>query len=344
MKKTLQLLVIILISSYSFSQTTEQDINNLLNDATFFSNKYITPMTDAAVYQASSGWMTSTKKRKLGEVTFGVNGNVFFVPQADRTFQISNSDFKFFRLENGASTATVQTALGSDNSIFLTGDIHFGNPPNQSTAPVRVGTPAGVNMSAIVYPYLQGSVGLWYGTELIAKYSTKTKLARGDYQVYGFGVKHNLSQYFKSLEKSKIDIAILGAYSKEQVNFDFLDVAVPLFGSIGVNRIESEVDTRQLQLSFSKNFKRFEVMGSLIANNSNFYYRFNGDESASIQGIKELLNNKVRELYKSKSNFLGEISGRYEYKNFYFQTAIAFGKFINTNFSVQYEFNKKSKK
>ncbi|MEY2922932.1 MAG: hypothetical protein RL108_1558, partial [Bacteroidota bacterium] len=37
-------------------------------------------------------------------------------------------------------------------------------------------------------------------------------------------------------------------------------------------------------------------------------------------------------------NGIGEISGRYQFSKFYVQSSIAFGKFVNTNLSVQYEF------
>lgn len=48
------------------SQQTFEDLGYLLNDALLFSDQYITPATDAAVYQAASGWMTSPKKGSCG--------------------------------------------------------------------------------------------------------------------------------------------------------------------------------------------------------------------------------------------------------------------------------------
>jgi hypothetical protein len=35
---------------------------------------------------------------------------------------------------------------------------------------------------------------------------------------------------------------------------------------------------------------------------------------------------------------MGEISGRYQFSKIFVQTTIAFGKFVNSNVSVQYEF------
>ena len=335
MKKWFLLICLLSIKS-SFSQG--QDFFNLLDDATLYADKYITPMADAAVYQASSAWMTSAKKRDLWSVTVSIHGNAFFVPQSDKSFQISNSDFKFLNIE-GASTLQAQTALGGTQVNYLTGNLNLQLAPGLfTTVPVRIETPKGIEQNTIIYPYIMASVGLWQGTEVAVKYSTKTQLKKGDYQVYGFGIKHNLSQYFKSLEDSKINIATMITLSKEEINFRFLDVQVPVIGSLGIEEIKSKVTTKQLQLNVSKDFENWEILAGLIVNNSDFKYEFTGNDNTNVTGIKEILNERVKDIAKNKTNFLGELSARYNFKKFYLQPTVAFGKFINTNFSVQYEF------
>lgn len=311
------------------SQTFE-DIGHLLNDALFFSDQYITPATDAAVYQAASGWMTSPKKRKLWDVTLGLHSNIFFVPKRDRSFEIKNSDFSFFQIE-GTTSATVPTAMGNDSQVYLVGDL--------DGEVIRLKSPEGVDQETIFYPYLQGSVGLWFGTEALVKYSTKTKLKKGDYQVYGFGLKHNLSQYFEKLETKKIHLAALAVYSKEDISFDFISIPTQ-YGSLGINRLNGLVDTWQFQVNGSKEFKNFELIGGIIANTSKFKYVVGGDkgEIEEVIPLQEILNKRLEEIYKTKTNVMGEISGRYQIKKVYLQSVIGFGKFVNTNFSVQYEF------
>lgn len=324
--------ICLIFSGKSFSQSPQaiQDIGLFLEDATYFSEKYITPATDVAVYQASSSWMTSPKKRKLFDVTLSLHSNLFFVPKRDRSFEIKNSDFSFFTIENSTS-ATVATALGNDNQYFLVGQID-GNQ-------VRIETPKGVNQETIFYPYLQGSISLWKGFEVIAKYSTKVKLKRGDYQVYGFGLKHNFSQYFKTLESKKIHLAGLVAYSKEEISFGFLDTNTS-YGNLGINQLTGEVNTWQFQLSASKEWKKFELMTSIITNQSDFKYYLSGPkgEIEKTIPVQYVLNEKLKDIYKSKFNALGEIAGRYQFSKIYVQTSIAFGKFVNSNLSVQYEF------
>jgi hypothetical protein len=304
-------------------------IGHLIDDALFFSDQYMTPAADAAIYQSSSGWITTPKERDLWEVSIGLHANIFSTPKSDRIFTINNADFSFFELEQGTSAA-VPTALGNKDQVFLTGML--GN------SPVRLETPQGINMETVAYPYLQGSVGLWFGTELVVKYSSHVKLKKSDYQVYGFGVKHNISRYFKSLREQRIHIAVLAAYSKEDISFNFLNVQTD-YGTLGINKINGLVDTWQFQLSASQEFwDNLEFMASFVGNTSEVKYRVSG-ETGSIEDLvplQSILNERLREIYKTRINYMGEVGAKYNIGKFSVQTIIAFGKFVNTNVSLQY--------
>ena len=326
-----------LVIAFFFTQKSKaqtlgdiEQIGHLLSDALLYSQQYIVPATDAAVYQASAAWVMSPKKRKSWDLVLGLHANVFFVPTADRTFQIQNSDFEFFHIEN-ATSATVPTALGDDNQIYLVGEL--------GGQQVRFKTPEGINQETVIYPYLQGGIELPYGFEFIARYSTKTKLKRGDYQVYGFGLKHNFSQYFSKIEAKNIHFAAAAIYSKEDISFDFLDINTA-YGNLGINNLNGLVDTFHFQLSASKEFNRFELITNFIINHSSFEYIVSGEKGSieEITPVQSLINGLLKRIAKDKTNVLGEISGRYQISKIYLQSSIAFGKFVNGNIGVQYQF------
>ena len=307
-----------------------EQIGYLLSDALLYSEQYLIPATDAAVYQASSGWINSPKKKERWKVTLGLHTNVFFVPQRDRKFSIQNSDFQFFEIE-GATTATVPTALGNNNQIYLVGEL--------GGEEVRFKSPQGINQETVVYPYLQGAVELPYGFEFLARYSTKTKLKKGDYQVYGVGLKHNISQYFPKIEAKNIYFAAAAIYSKEDISFDFLDINT-VYGNLGINNFNGLVDTFHFQLSASKEFKKFELITNLIINRSSFEYIVDG-KKGTIENtipVQQTINRLLTQISKDATNVLGEVSGRYQISKFYVQSSIAFGKFVNGNIGVQYQF------
>jgi hypothetical protein len=325
-------LLLVLVSNFSYCQTeqTLEQIGFFLKDAIYFSDQYLTPATKAAVYQSSSNWMTSAKKSKRWDATVSLHTNVFFVPKNDRSFTINQSELVFFQIENQTS-ATIPSALGNGDQATLVGQLDNNE--------IRLKTPKGIDKETIVYPYIQGALGIGYGTEIIAKYSTKVKLKRGNYQVYGIGIKQNLSQYLQYLQSKKWNLAVLTAYSKEDFSFDFLN-ATSSFGTLGINQISGLVDTWQLQCNLSKEYKKWEFMGAVIGNISNFKYKLTGEKGEIEDTIpfQFIVNESLKEIYKTKTVFLGEVSCRYQISKLYLQTAFAFGKFANTNISIQYEF------
>ena len=338
------LIVFLFLSNLCFSQGNVNPAAILyfpefFKDAIFFSDKFITPATDAAVYQAASGWIYSAKKNDLWSKSLGIHSNVFFVPNVDREFILNDSDFTFLKIMNSTS-ATVPTALGNDDFVRII-DIYGVISPSQ---PIK--TPKGVNQNIIFYPHLSGSICVGYGTEFLAKFAPKTKIKQGEYQVYGFGLKHNLSHYIAALDNNKINLAMTLSYSEENISFDFLDVQTN-YGTLGINKINGNVKSYQFQTNVSKDFGKLEIMLGSIINFSDFKYRFSG-ENGTIDTIfiplfgstsQDYFNKSIEKIYKFKVNSIYELSATYNFRKFYFQSAIAFNKFINANVSVHYKFN-----
>jgi hypothetical protein len=336
MKKKITLLLIVIISNVS--EIRAQGLTEFLDDCTWYTDKFITPSTDAAVYISGANWMYTAKKRKLYSVVFSAHANLFFVPTDGREFQIKKSDFKFFNIKdsggNLVNEAIVPTAYGGVGNYKLTGSL-LGQPLN-------LDTPSGINRESVPYPYIQASVGLWKGFELTAKYTPNITYKELQYQVYGVGLKHNLSQYFKKIEAKNIYFSALFALSKEQVTTRYINATTP-FGTLGLNTITGKVQTYQMQTSASKAWKNFELIASTINTSSKFEYVLTGERGTieDIYPVQATLNDKLRSIYATKFNSIFEISGRYKINNFYLQSSVTIGKFINTGLSLQYEFNTK---
>lgn len=309
-----------------------EQIGYLLEDALLYSKQYLIPATDGAVYQASSAWMNSAKRKKDWQISVGLHGNTFKVPNSDRSFIINNSDFKFLKLQGTATSAEVPTALGNDDTFVLVGDL--------GGQEVKLKTPKGVNQEFITYPYLDFSFALPSGSEIIGRFSNKTDLKRGDYQVYGFGLKHNLSQYFPKLESKKIYISAMSFYSNEDISFDFLDVNTA-YGNLGINNLNGIVDTYHYQLSVSKEINKFEILGSFIVNTSDFNYVVSGEkgEIENLIPAQYIINQLLDTIQKRKTNYIGEVALNYSFRDFNFLSAFAFGKFINFNAGISYKVN-----
>ena len=82
--KYLVLGICLIFSGKSFCQNAQtfEQIGRFLDDATLYSEKYITPATDAAVYQASAGWMTSPKRENYMTLHWDYTVTVFLYLKA----------------------------------------------------------------------------------------------------------------------------------------------------------------------------------------------------------------------------------------------------------------------
>ncbi|AWH86715.1 hypothetical protein HYN59_17090 [Flavobacterium album] len=134
------------------------------------------------------------------------------------------------------------------------------------------------------------------------------------------------------------------SYSKEDVEFSFLDVKTD-YGTLGINTINGLVDTWQAQVSGSKEFGRWEVMASFMVNTSDFKYKVGGPKGTieNTLPLQQILNTRLHEIYKTKVNYIGEASLRYNIGRFDVQTILAFGKFVNANISLQYTIKNNNK-
>src|SRR5690606_6234619 len=141
-------------------------------------------------------------------------------------------------------------------------------------------------------------------------------------------IKHNFSQYFAAMSEKKIHLAVLAAYSREDVTTKFLDIKTD-YGSLGFNAISGSVDTWQGQVNASKEFGRFEAMAGFVINSSQIKYEVSGERGSieDIIPVQELLNKRLEEIYKTRVNYIGEAAILYNMGDFDVQALLAFGKF-----------------
>jgi len=82
------------------------------------------------------------------------------------------------------------------------------------------------------------------------------------------------------------------------------------------------------------------LITNFILNHSAFEYVVSGNKGSieEVFPVQNIINGLLKRVAKDKTNILGEISGRYQISKIYLQSSIAFGKFVNGNIGVQYQF------
>lgn len=304
--------LIYLFSVVAVSQV--DDINAIASDLVFLSDQYVTPAAEAAVYQSSGGWYTSAKPKKLWDLELSLQGNMLFIGSKHKEFLIDENDLQNIRIQGDAATAYTPTALGGDDYVVLEGNI--------GEDEFEFDSPEGLNEPNVKHAQLQAALGLWKGTTLLARYSPKIKINKTYYQIFGFGVQHNLTQWFVKDSLSTFQVAALGTYSFYSVSDTFTEVRIPI-GRL--NSVVVDGESFMFNLVASKEIKQFTFSTAVGLTRSSFTYTMGGEGEL----LLDVLNQALETLAESKTLFKADVGVDYRLGWFSVNSMLTFGKYTN---------------
>lgn len=314
---------------HGFSQTS--DIENLASEFKFLAGNFAEPAANGAAYQASAGWFSSAAASDLWAVDISVHGNILFVPEKRRNFQISNAAFAEVHpgvanilSVKGAESAEVPSAFGGATDVFFQGEIFGQNFEFQSLE--------GINKKIILHPFVQASVGLPLGTEFSLRYLPKVTVDGVDFNTYGIGLKHNLNQYFRNSYPSDFQFAAVLTYSKFDVDYAFLPVEIPGFAKMEAIAVNADIWLGQFLASKAFMDSGWEVFAALGATTASFNYELGGN------GIGlPAINSELKSLSKNDVEVKADLGFNYKYQNFMLSSMFSVGKFFNYNLGLHYK-------
>lgn len=182
---------------FSFSIATSQDIEELVSKYTENNGKgYMQPLADAFGATFNTGLFHTASLKKLGfQAYLGVVASTAFISDKRTTFDATTQGFT-----DPEITTEAPTVFGPSESVDVNGP--------GGTVYVF---PAGMNVKMIPFAIPQLSIGSVYGTDLTFRFIT-FNLGEdfGDLNVFGWGIRHSISQYLKVLP---LDVA-LGIYNQ----------------------------------------------------------------------------------------------------------------------------------
>ena len=212
MKKQILLLVSILtLTTQSFSQI--ENIKYFLalgvEAAEDITSAYTRPMEEGLMYGLTGGWYHSAKVKDKWKFSLSLVSNGTFVPNEKRSHTINVDNYDNLAINNGSGIIEIPTILGSTNSSIVltllhqTGDFDF-------EVPSGIGL---LDLNMLPAPFLQASLGLPEGTELKVRFFPKVTIDQAKIGLFGLGVQHEFSRWFKGLKESNISLSALVAYT-----------------------------------------------------------------------------------------------------------------------------------
>jgi hypothetical protein len=160
---------------------------------------YLEPFSDAVGATLNTGFFRSAYLPTTGfNIGFEILLMGLYFGNDDKTFD-ATTEGPF----TPVSTQTVPTVIGDGDAVLITGNAGTG-----------YAFPGGLSLNSFAMLAPQLRISSLRGTEFVARYGrVKSGDAEvGDVTLYGFGLRHNISQYFR--EDFPVDMSVGGIYQK----------------------------------------------------------------------------------------------------------------------------------
>ncbi|TYA84395.1 DUF6588 family protein [Seonamhaeicola marinus] len=256
MKKITLLMLLCFITQISKAQELESIFLASREDANKLTEAYMNPAMNGLIYGMNSGWYHTAKvHKKLGfDITIGANASM--VPTKDEVFNFADLGLSDFVQPNALTSATV-AGSGNGASLSLTHDYNG----QTLTSPEIISMPDGISddlpLNAVPTPAIQAGIGLPFKFDVMVRYVPEVGDDDVKGQLFGVGLKKEITSIFGPLDKLPLHVSLLAAYTNMDVNYNMDGTAVA-----GSNQTaEFKLNAYTAQVIASINFPIINVYG-----------------------------------------------------------------------------------
>ncbi len=241
----------------------QSNVNELLAagiaDAERFTNSYLSPVSEGAIYSMGGSWYNTADAKPLGGFEISIIGNMaYFKNKEDKkTFQLNTADYDNLQFVDGSTSKTVASALGDIQGIRVFVEDENGLFREEFELPTGL---ASENINFIPSGYLQASVGLIKGTELKARFLPKINTDEVSLGLYGVGLQHEFTKHLPADKVLPVAISAVIGYTHLNGTYDFTDSDI----IAGENqRIDTKINTWIFQAVVSTRLPVINFYGGL---------------------------------------------------------------------------------
>ena len=250
-------------SSLTFGQIEDRFSYLLEEDV----KEYAQPLATAAGVAFNSGTFYTAKVPRLFGFSLSVRGMLVMVPDDDLTFKPNLP-------EGYSSEKETATIFGDKGAAYTGADGYLVYPP-------------GINESNLPMVFPQASVS-FMGSEVMLRYLPKIDIGETDLSLFGFGLKHSISQY---IPLSPVDLAVQFLYN----SFTMTDVV--------------DVTNTAFNVQVSKSFGLFTAYGGLQYESTSFDLEYTYVNHNSSDIFNEFDGETIKVNLDGENNFRATIGG-----------------------------------
>ncbi len=321
----------------SVAVSAQSSINDLLaagiDDAERYTESYLAPLSEGAIYNISGGWMNTAKAKPLLGFEVSVIGTIapFGNKEDKKTFVLNTADYDNLRFEDGSPSKTVASALGDIEGIRVVVEDENGLFSESFELPSGL---ASEDLNFIPSGFLQASVGLIKGTEIKARFLPKIKAEDAEIGLYGFGLMHDFTSH---LPADKIlPVAISGFIGYTRLNGTY-DLEATTFIDGSNQRIDTRMNSWTFQAAVSTRLPVINFFG--------FLGYISGKSETDILGTYEVVSGPIQTTYtdpfsvtENVGGFTGTLGARLKLGFFRLHADYTLAAFNTVSFGMHFGF------
>lgn len=276
-----KIFILAILTTLSFStQAQIEQIFAAKEDASTYVEHYLNPAINGLMYDLNNGWYSRAKTHKKFGFDVSFTASIAIIPDNEKYFQFVASEYDNLTLQGG--DGQLPTIAGSEtNDVLETSVSGFALPINAIDGYGDKWLKEFFIPLSIPTPMIQAGFGLPFKTDIKLRFFPNTEREGIAFNLFGLGLKHNISQYFSKSDKDLLTVSALGAFTKTSVTYSPNAANIP--GSNQSLEIDIQAYTAQaiagINLEFFDFYLGFGYVGGTTDLGVKGDYNFGGGTS-----------------------------------------------------------------
>ena len=262
--KKFVLLILMLVCAISMKAQTDDGLESILyaniQDANKLTKAYMNPAMKGLIYGMNSGWYHTAQAHKTFGFDFSFGLNASMVPSKDELFKFADLGLSSTTTANFATSPTVAGTNNTAAQATVTATAVIEGQTVSKEFKMPAGVKEDLPLNAVPSPSVQFTLGLPKQFDVMVRLVPEVGSDDVKGNLFGIGLKKEITSLFGPIEKLPLHISVLGAYTNMDVNYNIQnDSSIP-----GANQVATfNLSSYTVQAIASLNFPIINFYGGI---------------------------------------------------------------------------------
>ena len=262
--KKFALLILMIFCTVSMKAQTDDGLESILyaniQDANKLTKAYMNPAMKGLIYGMNSGWYHTAQAHKTFGFDFSFGLNASMVPSKDELFKFADLGLSSTTTANFATSPTVAGTNNTAAQATVTATAVIEGQTVSKEFKMPAGVKEDLPLNAVPTPSVQFTLGLPKQFDVMVRLVPEVGSDDVKGNLFGIGLKKEITSLFGPIEKLPLHISILGAYTNMDVNYNIQnDSSIP-----GANQVATfNLSSYTVQAIASINFPIINFYGGI---------------------------------------------------------------------------------